>query len=205
MNRPKPPAPLPDRRSVLGVAGGVLAAAVLRVLPAAGTVLASGAAGAASEPRLSVFDLQRDEDGLHLSYAVDLDLGKPVDDALAKSVPLFFVADVEVFQDRWWWRDRRVAHAIRTYRIVYQPLTANYRVTSVGGLSQNYASRGDALASLSRASRWKIAEPAQIDDGRHYVEFQYRLDTSQLPRPMQIGIGGDSDWQIVVRRTQRLG
>ena len=37
--------------------------------------------------------------------------------------------------------------------------------------------RGAAPRSAA-ASRWKIAEPAQIDDGsRHYVEFSYRLDT----------------------------
>ena len=56
-----------------------------------------------------------------------------------KAVPLFFVAEAEIFRDRWYWRDRRVAHAVRVWRIVYQPLTSTYRVTTVGGLSQNYA------------------------------------------------------------------
>ena len=201
MTRPPPPTPPLDRRGVLRAAGVAL---VSRVLPPTGAALVSGAAEAVSEPQLSTFELTRDEDGLQLSYTVDLDLGKPVEDALAKSVPLFFVADAEVFRERWYWRDRRVAHAIRTFRIVYQPLTSNYRVTTLGGLSQNYPSRAEALASLSRAVRWKIAEPGQLEDGRHYVEFQYRLDTSQLPRPMQIGIGGDSDWQVVVRRSARV-
>ena len=53
--------------------------------------------------------------------------------------------------------------------------------------------------------RWKIAEGAQIEEGsRHYVEFSFRLDTSQLPRPMQIGIGGQADWAMSVQRTQKL-
>ncbi|MGZ5207039.1 MAG: DUF4390 domain-containing protein, partial [Caldimonas sp.] len=57
---------------------------------------------------------------------------------------------------------------------------------------------------FSRVSNWKIAEPGQIEEGRHYVDFQYRLDTTQLPRPMQIGISGEPDWQLSVKRTLRI-
>lgn len=158
---------------------------------------------AATEAQLSTFDISRDEDGVYLSYAVDFDLSRSVEDALAKAVPLFFVAEAEIFQDRWYWRDRRVADAVRIWRIVYQPLTSNYRVT-FGGLSQNYTTRAEALAAISRGTRWKIAEPGQVAEGSHYIEFSWRLDTNLLPRPMQIGIGGQPDWQLSVKRTQRL-
>jgi len=60
------------------------------------------------------------------------------------------------------------------------------------------------MISLSRAIRWKVAEANQLDDGRHYVEFNYRLDVTLLPRPMQIGIAGQPDWQLQVRREQRI-
>jgi len=119
-------------------------------------------------------------------------------------VPLFFVAEAEVFRSRWYWRDQRVAHAVRVWKIVYQPLTSTYRVT-FGGLSQNYLSRDEAFAAISRGSRWKVAESGQIDDGsHHYLEFNYRLDTSLLPRPMQIGIGGQADWSLSVQRSQKI-
>ena len=200
---PPPPGSL-RRRSLLRAFG----AAALRVLPVwgAGAVFLAGAPAArASAAELTAFDLTRDEDGVYLSYAVEFELGRSVDDALVKSVPLFFVAESEIFRDRWYWRDRRVAHAVRTWRIVYQPLTSTYRVTTIGGLSQTYATRAEAIASISRASRWKVAEPGQLEEGgRHYVEFQFRLDTSQLPRPMQIGIGGEPDWQLSVKRTLRI-
>ena len=39
---------------------------------------------------------------------------------------------------------------------------------------------------------------------RHYIEFVYRLDINLLPRPMQIGIAGNPDWQLSVKRTQRI-
>ena len=113
-------------------------------------------------------------------------------------MPLFFVAEAEVFRDRWYWRDRRVAHAVRVWRIVYQPLTSTYRVTTFGGLSQNFATRDrGARRDQPRRRAGRSPSAGQIDDGsRHYVEFGYRLDTSLLPRPMQIGIGGQPDWQL---------
>jgi Domain of unknown function (DUF4390) len=182
-------------RRVPGAFAGVLLAlcALLAVAPAA-----------ASEPELTSFGVTREEDGVYLHYAVDFELSRAVEDALAKAVPLFFVAEAEVFRDRWYWSDHRVSQATRTWRIVYQPLTSSYRVT-YGGLSQSYATRAEALAAVSRSARWKIADASQIGDGtNHYVEFTYRLDTSLMPRPMQIGIGGQPEWTLTVKRTQRF-
>ena len=202
MTRP-PPHGFLRRRSVLRALG---AAASRAILPAAavGGLLRSGPA-LAVEPELTTFEIVRDEDGVFVNYAVDFELGKAAEDALLKAVPLFFVAETEIFRDRWYWRDRRVAHTVRVWKIVLQPLTSTYRVTTVGGLSQNYPTRAEAIAAISRSTRWKIAEPLQLEDGaHHYLEFSYRLDTTLLPRPMQIGISGQPDWQLQVKRTQRI-
>jgi len=167
-------------------------------------LLAASPAVAAEQVELSALDLTRDEDGVYLNYTVDLELSRSVEDALNKGVPLFFVAEAQVFRDRWYWRDRRVADVVRVWRIVYQPLTSSYRIT-FGALTQTFATRTEAIAAISRAVRWKIAEPGQIEDGsRHYVEFSFKLDTSLLPRPMQIGVAGQPDWQISVTKTLRL-
>jgi hypothetical protein len=200
---PLPPHGSLRRRSVLRALGVAASRVALPSLWAAAGLAAAGRAVAA-EAELTTFELIRDEDGLFLDYAVSFDLGRGADDALARAVPLFFVAEAEVFRDRWYWRDRRVAHTVRVWKIVFQPLTSTYRVTTVGGLSQNYPTRDDALFALSRSTRWKIADPGQIEDGHHYLEFNYRLDTTLLPRPMQIGISGQPDWQLSVKRTQRI-
>ena len=55
-------------------------------------------------------------------------------------------------------------------------------------------------------SRWKIAEPGELDpEQRHNLEFNFRLDVSQLPRPFQIGVLGQSDWNISASIRQRIG
>lgn len=146
----------------------------------------------------------RSEEGLQVSFNAKVDLPRPVEDALLKGVPLYFVAEVEVYSPRWYWRDKRVARVKRVWRLAYQPLTRKYRVT-FGSLNQNHDSLTDALNSLRRAADWRIAEPNQLEEGEsYYLEFDYRLDTTQLPRPMQIGVGGEADWDLSVKRTLRL-
>jgi len=172
---------------------------------AALAMVASIAVLRAAEPEITSFDLVSNEEGLLLSYNINMELSRGVDEALSKAVPLFFVAEVDVFRSRFYWRDQRISQAVRRWRIVFQPLTGTYRVTFDGGLSQNYATRADAFAAISRSARWKVAEPGQLEEGnRYYVEFNYRLDTAQLPRPMQIGIGGQADWAMSVQKTQKV-
>ena len=158
----------------------------------------------AAGAELAAFAVQRGEDGVSIDYALNFELPRGAEEALAKSVPLYFVAEAEVFRDRWYWRDKRIASASRVWRIVYQPLTSNYRVT-FAGLSQSYATRAEAFAAIRRGVSWKIADAGQIEEGaRHYVEFSFRLDTSLLPRPMQIGIATQPDWALSVERMQRF-
>lgn len=179
------------RRPRLGAA--LLAACLLVGLPAP-----------AADIELQSLEIERGDEGLLLGYAIAFELSRPVEAALAKAVPLYFVAEANVFRERWYWTDKRVAGATRTWRIVYQPLTSTWRV-SFGELSQSYGTQAEALASMRRASRWKIAEAEQIEPGAdHYVEFAFRLDTAQLPRPMQIGIGSQPEWALAVERTQRV-
>jgi hypothetical protein len=127
-----------------------------------------------------------------------------VEDALQRGVPLYFVAEATVYRQRWYWRDARVARASRSWRLSYQPLSDNWRV-SLGGLAQSHATLQEAVTALSSSARWKIADNSQIEpDERYYVEFSYKLDTSQLPGPMQFGIGGQADWVLGVERTVRV-
>jgi hypothetical protein len=166
--------------------------------------LLAGAPARAQAVELTTFDADRGEQGLTLDFAVRVALPHPVEEALLRGVPLYFVADARVYRARWYWRDERVARAIKTWRLSYQPLTSTWRV-SQGGLHQSYPTLAEALVPLSRSTHWKVADAGQIEaDERHYLEFKWSLDTSQLPRPMQIGIGGQADWQLGVERTLRL-
>lgn len=148
---------------------------------------------------LSFIETSRTEEGVQLSFAVRFELARAVEDALLKGVPVHFLAQAELYRHRWYWRDQLVAGASRSWRLAYQPLMRRYKV-SFGGLSQNYDSLEDALAAVQRSVRWRIADPLPGGDDNYYVEFSYRLDTTQLPRPLQIGVGGQADWNLAVER-----
>lgn len=155
---------------------------------------------------LEVLELRaaREDGGVLLDVHVQLTLSNAVDDALRRGIPIYFQAQATLYRPRWYWRDERLARATKTWRLSYQPLTASWRV-SQGGLHQNYATQEEALAVISRLARWKITDGERVAvDERCYVEFSYQLDTTQLPRPMQIGIGGQADWALGHEQTLRL-
>jgi hypothetical protein len=188
----------PVRRRWLGFWQTVVGLLVLPILLLASPVARADAV------ELSNLSVARAEDGVFLSFTTHFDLPHGVEDALLKGVPLHFVAQADLYRSRWYWRDVRVARAVRSWRLTYQPLTRKYRV-GVAGLDQSFDTLAEALAVLRASTRWKIAEPSQVEnDNRHYVEFSYRLDTTQLPRPMQIGFGAQPEWTLAAERSVRL-
>ena len=61
----------------------------------------------------------------------------------------------------------------------------------------------NALRSLVAVHR--IDDPADLDpDARQYVVYRFRLDMSQLPRPLQIGTGNQTDWNLSLSRLLRI-
>jgi len=149
---------------------------------------------------LAQLSARRADDGLELSFTTRFELGRPAEDALHKGVPLYFVAEAAVLRSRWYWRDARVARAERTWRLAWQPLTRQYRV-STGGLHQSFATLDEALTVLRGQSGWRIAEAKDLDDSAgYYLEFSYKLDVQQLPRPMQIGLQSGFALSIEQRR-----
>lgn len=150
----------------------------------------------------NTLELSRGDSGLTLEYSARLTLSRAVEDALQRGVPVYFTAQAVVLRGRWYWRDERIARPARTWRLSYQPLTTTWRV-STGGLSQSFASLAEALTPISRVSGWRLVEADKLEPGeRYYVEFNFHLDSSQLPRPMQLDLG--QDWKLGIERTLKV-
>ncbi len=166
---------------------------------------------AAAEPAVAV---QRTVEGLFITARLPLALGAAVEDALFKAVPLYFVYQADVYEPRWYWTDKRIASTTRTLRLAYQPLTRRWRL-SVGtgapssanqsyALHQNFDTLSEALGALGRLARWRIADGGRLEnDERYTVDFRFRLDLSLLPRPFQIGMANQPDWNIDIQRRLR--
>jgi len=163
------------------------------------------AGGRAQAQGVELVQLQttRADGALNLDFVARVSLPHAVEDALQRGVPIYFVAEAQLLRNRWYWRDERVSRVSRSWRLAFQPLTGAWRV-SLGGLNQTFPSMAEALATVSRSGGWKLAELSQLDDKGYYVEFNYRLDTSQLPGPMQFGLGGQGEWAVGVSRTLKV-
>ena len=186
------------------IAANALQSAMLRWLLALALLLALFAPASHAEGvELIQLSSSRSEEGLELSFSTRFELPHAAEDALLKGVPIYFTAEAVLLRGRWYWRDARVARATRTWRLAWQPLTRQYKI-STGGLNQSYASLSEALSALRGVSEWRIAENRELEDGRHYIEFSFKLDTSQLPRPMQIGLGSPEGWGLSIERSLSL-
>ncbi|CAN5240883.1 DUF4390 domain-containing protein [soil metagenome] len=171
---------------------------------------------AAAPTEITQLRTERAEDGVYLSAVVRFEVPAVVEDALLKGIALFFVVEADIYRDRWYWTDPRVASAARTLRLAYQPLTGRWRVNIVSGLitsssglratlNQNYDNLPEALSAIQRLSHWKIAESSEIEaDAAYTLDLNFRLDLSQLPRPFQIGVAGQRDWTIFAELKDRL-
>jgi hypothetical protein len=166
------------------------------------SLLLAAATARAQGVELGALELKAIEGELTLEFSARLTLSRAIEDALRRGVPMYFEVDAALLRSRWWWRDERVSRVARSYRLSYQPLTGSWRI-GLGALAQTYPTLPDALAVISRVSGWPLADGNQLDvDQRYYVEFSYRLDASQLPQPLQIGLG--NDWSLGITRTLRV-
>jgi hypothetical protein len=199
------------RRILAPLAGLVLAWALLLTC-----LLPIAVAQGRVVPSVTQMRLEQADDGVYLTAAVQFELPSLVEEVLDKGIAIYFVAEAEVFQERWYWTDRKVAQVTRHMRLAYQPLTRRWRlnvspvpITGTAGfgvsLNQNFDSLADAMDAVKRVGRLRLGDAAEVgDEAQHQVVFRFRLDTSQLPRPFQIGVVGQADWNIVAERSAKL-
>jgi hypothetical protein len=176
--------------------------------------LAQAPVQAQAGAEVTLFDITRNGDAVELAATIRFDLPASVQDALFKGLPVIFVEEAEVYRERWYWLDKRVAGTQRHMRLVFQPLVRRWRLSvasgpgggpELGALSQAFDTLEDALGVIRRVSSWRVADFAELETGaRHRVEFRFRLDVAQLPRPLQIGTLGESDWVLAAGASRRL-
>jgi len=151
--------------------------------------------------------VERSAQGVFLSAVVPVQLPPSVENALLNGIAMHFVAQAQILRHRRYWSDKVLVNAMRYVRLSYQPLTRRWRVaqasepiapTGLGiALAQNYDTLQEALAAMGRISRWRVAQASELDEDTPYtLRLNYRLDTSQLPRPLQWGAVGGVNWNL---------
>lgn len=131
-----------------------------------------------------------------LDSDLDVTLSAPLDDALHKGIPLYFMLEFELVRSRWYWFNDRTVSLQRQYRLSFNALTRQYRI-GVGAFYQNFPTLADALEMMRRVRLREELEPGSLNKGTTYAAgLRLRLDTSQLPKPFNLNALGSREWNI---------
>ncbi len=155
---------------------------------------APGGLAHASEPRVTRVDPVVRGGNLEIDADIEFELNQQLRDAAQRGVPLYFTADLTITRERWYWFDKTVVDTSRTWRVVYNALTRQWRA-GVGELSFPVASLDDAMSVIRHIRNWRVADARELDVGVEYDgQLRLRLDTSLLPRPFQVNALNSSSW-----------
>ena len=166
----------------------------------------------AQQASLESAEIRRTENSLVLATTVALDLTGPVENALSKGIAVSFVSQVRLEKARWYWYDKVLYQSERQARLSYLPLTRKWRVQfseapslSETGLSQQFDSLISALAVIRKAPELKLIDTSDLDIGAKYEAiYAFKLDTSQLPKPFQLGAALGPEWHLGVNKSIRF-
>jgi len=136
------------------------------------------------------------EEGYSLDADFEITLTPTLEDILAKGVPLNFLVELEVIRPRWYWLNEKVVTLSQQYKLSYNPLTRQYRI-SIGTFYQNFSTLVDAVRFMGRLRNAPVTDKNGLSPGQSYAAaIRMRLDVSQLPKPFQITALGSRDWNL---------
>jgi Domain of unknown function (DUF4390) len=131
-----------------------------------------------------------------LNAEFDLSLNATLEEALQRGVPLYFILEFELSRPRWYWLDEKVLNTDVQYRITWNALTQQYRVSS-GLFGQTLYSLEEVERFLSRVTSRPIARKDQLQQSVRYdAALRLRLDVNQLPKPFQVNALTSREWSL---------
>ena len=135
-------------------------------------------------------------EGYEVAAQFVINPSRTLEEALEKGVALHFVAELEVNRPRSWWFNESVGEATRRMRIYYNFLLRRYVIDS-GYTTQSAASLDEALGLLGRVDHWQILERGALKPGQRYeARLRFRMDASQLAKPLQMGALASGKWEL---------
>ena len=142
-------------------------------------------------------ELRLEEDHYVLDAEFDFVLNPTLEEASGRGVPLYFVVEFELQRPRWYWFDDTVVTSTITYRLSYNALTRQYRLSTGGAFYQTFATLEEAQRVIGRVKGRKVVEKSMLFKGwRYEAAARLRLDTAQLPKPFQISALTSRDWNL---------
>ena len=154
------------------------------------------AAHAAEGVGVQLAEIRAVNEGYELAAQFVINPNRTLEEALEKGVALHFIAELEVTRPRTWWFNESIGDASRRMRIYYNFLLRRYVIDS-GYTTLTAATLDEALALLGRVEHWQILERGALKPGQRYqARLRFRMDASQLAKPLQMGALASGKWDL---------
>ena len=140
------------------------------------------------------------EDAFVLDAEFDFSLTAPLEEALLRGTPLYFVLETEMSRSRSYWFDEVVSSPQFVRRLTYAALTNSYRIdtgrTSSG--ANSYTTLDEALRQIRLVRGRTLLDKRELRSGERYeLSLRLKLDTTQLPKPLQVNTLVSREWTLV--------
>ena len=140
----------------------------------------------------------RQVDGEYLLYArLSISLTPMLTDALTRGINLYFDTDFDFSLPRWYWFPQQLAHLSRVTRLSYNILLRQYFVSGINVEARSMSTLPEALSYLGEINGWPVISRDQLSKSATYrATLSMQLDTSQLPKPLQINDIATGRWEL---------
>ncbi len=139
------------------------------------------------------------DDAYVMDAEFDFSLTAPLEEALVRGTPLYFVLETEVTRSRSYWFDERVNSPQFVRRLFFTALTNSYRVDTgrAVGTPSSYPTLDEALRQIRLVRGRTLLERRDLRSGERYeVSLRLKLDTTQLPKPLQVNTLVSREWTL---------
>lgn len=140
--------------------------------------------------------LRAADEGVVLNADFDFDLSARHLEAVSNGIPLYFVIEFDLTRKRWYWFAENTVSRRMQVRLSYHALSRHYRL-STGVVQQSFNSLEAAVAVLRTVRNWLVIERSiALGDTSYEAATRMRLDTSLLPKPIQLNALAAPDWRL---------
>lgn len=163
------------------------------------TTLAFSVQAAAEAIAVKSAVVRLQDDAYVMDAEFDFSLTAPLEEALVRGTPLYFVLETEVTRNRSYWFDERVNSPQTVRRLTFTALTNSYRVDTgrAVGTPASYPTLDEALRQIRLVRGRTLLERRELRSGERYeVSLRLKLDTTQLPKPLQVNTLVSREWTL---------
>jgi hypothetical protein len=132
-----------------------------------------------------------------LDAELDIQLGHALDEALSKGITLAFLYEFQIIKPLKYWFDDEVVTERRQVTLQYHALTKQY-ILNYPQQQKSFDTLFDAKQALGLIHDWRLAPHTVLEKNQSYqAALKMHLDTSKLPKALQVDALGESDWVLV--------